>query len=277
MGDAAEAMVFEVETVEQPAAEASASPIPKPAPGKPNFVREPAPPTRNGHGNNWGQPVSKVKVDVLPPDFDHGRQPDDAAPLGYKTNGDPWSPYGTTPNGRVRRKPAPTMPTPKAEGNVSPLVDRRLAPGDRKPPAEVAGKYKQADDAHAYLNQLVREIQKEHPASGYNVVPHPREMAGGAVKAEPSYAECTAEILLASTSGFLAEKVLKEPAAAAPKEMIHEAAMRISIASKYYSPETDPKIQATNAAVAAVIACFLPAILIAAGQLWEKFTRRGVK
>ena len=228
-----------------------------------------------GPGNNWGQmPVYRDFGGVKPANFDTGRAPTDDAPHGWLNDGRPWSPYGNSAGrGKIRKVPQPSMEgkdqnIPRGAPGATP--DRRLAPGDLKPPASVAGLYTALDDAHKREQELVREIRAKHPETKVGDPVHPKAIgAGELMRSDPHFGPSTVADVITGATGFLALK-LEDPTAKPKPKTIDEAAAKISEASRYYGISTDPKTAATFAAVIALLACFLPAILCGLGKLIDK-------
>lgn len=233
-----------------------------------------------GPGNNWGQmPAYRDLGGVRPPNFDPSRAPTDDAPHGYLTDGRPFSPYGNSAGrGKIRKVPQPSMEwkdqnIPRGAPGATP--ERRLAPGDLKPPASVAGLYTALDDAHKREVELVREIRTAHPESKVGDPVHPKAIAAGELmRSDPHFGPSTVADVITGATGFLALK-LNDPSAKPKPKTIDEAAAKISEASRYYGISTDPKTAATFAAAIALLACFLPAILCGLGKLIDKI--RGTK
>lgn len=243
----------------------------RPAPAAAAPPASSTPPARGPH-NNWGQPVAYRDVHEKPADFDGSRPPSDEAPLGYLRSGDPWSPYGTTEKGRIRRRPSPTLEgrDPVAKTAAGTLGQRRLAPSELKPPAAVVELYAAIDDTHRRLGELVRQVKQRHPESTYEIPPHPKALgAAGARLGDPQFeADAIADVLIGTTGGL--SRLLGDPEARPSKDTIKDASKKIAEASRHYGINADPKTAATVAAVIAVVFCFAPAILCALGKLIDK-------
>lgn len=245
-------MKFEVKTEIAGAPEgAPGSAPPAPADGAP------------GLGNNWNQQPSHKEVTTRPKNYDAARPPDDAAPMGYLDDGRPWSPYGCTAKGKIRRRPAesmagrdPNKPQP-APGATGPVTPHRLAPSEQKPASDVKQLYGALEDVKKRERELVDRIKKEHPGS----------QVAEPCRAEPAIGSATIEGFLVVATGFLADR-LKDQDAKPSEKAIKEAAAKIAEATRYYGLDTNAKSTATFAAVFAIFICFLPAILAGLGKLF---------
>jgi hypothetical protein len=242
---------------------AAAAPTTKPAAAAPL-------PARGPH-NNWMQPISYSTVIGKPADFDHTRPLDPkAAPFGWKTNGEPWSPYGTTEGrGRIRVRPVPEMKDrdPCAQAQAGTAGARRVAAGDQKPAADVAGIHAAIDADYKHLVDSVHELKKRHPETKYGVPPHPKTIGeGGIALVDPHFGSGGIADVIKGVTGFLS-RALKDPDAKPADDTIKEAANKISIASRYYGISTDPKTTATVVALLAILFCLMPAILSGGAKL----------
>jgi hypothetical protein len=257
-------LIFEKEPAAAPPASSPATPpIAAAAPSKPAAA---APAATGGRTpfNNWMQPVSYVLVTGKPSNFDHGRAPTPEAIHGFLTNGDPFSPYGTTEaRGSIRKKPVPDMegrdPCVKAQGAAA--GGRRVAAGDQKPVEDVAGLHAAIDADYKHMVDGVHELHKRHPATKWGVPPHPKTIGEGSVcLTDPLFVSGEIADVIKGVTGFLS-RALKDPEAKPSGETIDNAAKKISAASKYYGINTDPKTMATALALLAILFCLLPAIL----------------
>jgi hypothetical protein len=259
---------------------ASSTPSPSPAPPPIAAAAPPAPAAAaprpsSGRGphNNWGQQPVYAPVTAKPPDYDHSKTPTKDAPHGFKLNGDPWSPYGTTENrGKIRTRPVPEMkdrdPCARAQAGVA--GERRAAASDLKAPASVIGLYGAIDDEQKRLVELVQEVKRQHPESKYGIPPHPKSCGDGTLAlASPHFGRGGIADVLKGVTGFLSKK-LGDPDAKPSKETIEEAAEKIEIATKYYGINTDPKTTATVVALVAILFVLLPSIMSGLGKLIDK-------
>lgn len=215
----------------------------------------------DGPGNNWGQVPSPTEVTAKPPNYDSSRPADAAAPLGYLDDGRPWSPYGCTAGGKIRRVPRPAAaardpnrPTAPGDGAA-----HRLAPGEQKAAADVKALYAAYEDAKKRQAEIGARIQKEHPGT----------QIAERVRDQPAIGGAVIEGFLKTATAFLAEK-LEDPDARPTDKAITEAATSIREASRYYGIDTSNKAMATWAAVVSVFVCFLPAILSGLNKLLGK-------
>jgi len=225
-----------------------------------------------GPGNNWGQEVHYSEV-ALPSSFDHKRPPTAEAPLGWLDSGVPYSPYGVRPSGKPRLRPSPSLKgrekhMPGAPGAQS--AEPRFAASQQKPPPELANLHAALDASHQREVEIVGEMRKRFPETKVGTPIHPMKLGSGeVVRADPLVGMSTIEWFLVIVTAWLAEKCGDEKLK--PKEKaLTEAAEKISVASKYYGINTDPKSAATGAAIFALIVVFLPYILHGAGKLFDK-------
>jgi hypothetical protein len=249
----------------RPAAPPAASPSPAPSPAS-------SAPTRGPH-NNWLQRPAYKTIAGKPQNYDPGKAPTDDAPHGFLQNGDPFSPYGCTERGRIRRLPVPSREgrDPCAQAAAGDAGARRLAASDLKPAADVVGLHARIDEDYKRICDDVRELRQRHPETKYSIPPHPKEIGAGDGEklGEPFIVEEMISDGLTGATGVIS-KWLKDPDAKPAKKSIEVASKRIAIASRYYGLDTDPKTTATVAAVVALLFVFAPAILCAIGKLIDK-------
>lgn len=267
-----------VDTAAPPPAAATKAPSPSSTPSAPpsSGSTSPARPSSatkaagKGPGNNWNQPIAYRDVIGKPEDFDPSRPPNDSARMGFLKNGDPWSPYGTTAQGKIRTRPAPTL-RGRDPGGVPAASERRLDPKNQKAPEDVKALYAALDDTHNRQRQLVAEIRSRHPESKLGPAIHPKETGDGTIARMSTDLgpEMIADGLKAVTN-TIARRL--GPESKPSEKAIIKASEKIDAAAKFYGLDASPKGQATFAAVVALILVFLPAILIALDRVLERFT-----
>jgi hypothetical protein len=233
----------------------------------------PQPKAPAGHGphNNWGQVPAYRKVEP-PSDYDHKRPKTPEAPLGYLSDGRPWSPYGVRKtSGKPRLEPKPSMkgrdenvPAGGAGATTGP-TQRRLAPGEQKVPAEVQNLHNAFDDWYDRGLELHTELKKRHPETRYGRPVHPRDLGSGElVRATPVIGAPLIAYGLTLLCAFLSNLVGR-PDLKPEEAAIKETATAIADASRYYGLDMSPKAQATWTA------------LIAVGMLTSPYIGEGVK
>jgi hypothetical protein len=225
-----------------------------------------------GPFNNWGQTINYKEV-PRPGNYDFKRPTDSTAKLGYLADGRPFSPYGVTEQGKIRTRPVPSMngrdkAAPGAPG--APAPGRRVAPGDLKPPENVKNHYAALDELHKREQEHCAEIKRLHPETTYGQPVHPRDTGSGRVQlTDPLFTETELGGFLKVATRRIA-KALDDKDVIPGDDAIELASKKVTAASRFYGLSDDPKVAATWGAVIALAFVFGPALLCAAGKLYDK-------
>lgn len=169
------------------------------------------------------------------------------APLGRWPDGTPYAPYGTTPGGKIRRRPVARPDANKPKDQAPPTA------GHKVPPGQAANLYAQLDTNVAHQKKIIEAIKAAHPETELQAI-DPRDIKARLHRADPITGPAVIEDFLSSTTEFV--RVRGKFEHGPNPATIKEAAAKIAEASKYYGVLWDPKKALTIAAVFATLGCF---------------------